>query len=423
MKLKFTFVFWMIAIFATSGLAQNKAGYIVKPVDAILDSLDKVAEATTAKNDSITAEIKKRQEEQKEIEKKVEKVLKSDLAGVVKPKSLEEFTQIAFYFPPVAQYNTGTCWAFSGTSYLESEVERLTKQKIKLSEMYTVYWEYVEKARRFVTERSESVFEEGSECNALFRIMNKYGAVPEVTYTGLVNGQMHNHTLLVKEMQDYLEYCKMNNCWDEETIIMSIKIILNKHLGVPPTTFVWNGKTFTPIEFYKNVLKINSTDYVDLMSTMSEPFYEYGEFKVPDNWWHDKNYYNVPLDKWYAVIKQAIGYGMSVAIGGDVSEAGYIGKEDVGFIPDFDIPYAYINQDSREFRVENATTEDDHGLHLVGMTKVGKYDWFLIKDSGRSSRYGQFKGFYFWREDFVKLKMLTFTVHKDAVKAIIPQFK
>ncbi|PIS27784.1 MAG: peptidase C1 [Candidatus Marinimicrobia bacterium CG08_land_8_20_14_0_20_45_22] len=423
MKSKFTFVFWMLAIFAMSVFAQNKAEYIPKTTDAILDSLEKVSGEITAKNDSITAEIKKRQDEQKETEKKEKKVLKSDLAGVVKPKSLEEFKQIAFYFPPVAQYLTGTCWCFSGTSYLESEVERLTQQKIKLSEMYTVYWEYVEKARRFVTERSKSVFDEGSECNAVLRIMNQYGAVPAEAYTGLVGVQMHNHTLLVKEVKDYLEYCKMNNYWDEETVIASIKIILSKHLGVPPTTIGWNGKMLTPIEFYKNVLKINSNDYVDLMSTTSAPFYEYAEFKVPDNWWHDKNYYNIPLDKWYAVIKQAIGNGMSVAIGGDVSEAGYIGKEDVGFIPDFDIPYAYINQDSREFRIENATTEDDHGLHLVGMAKVGKYDWFLIKDSGRSSRYGQFKGFYLWREDFVKLKMLSFTVHKDAAKAIITQLK
>jgi len=37
------------------------------------------------------------------------------------------------------------CWCFSTTSFLESEIYRLTQRKIKLSELHTVYWEYVEK--------------------------------------------------------------------------------------------------------------------------------------------------------------------------------------------------------------------------------------------------------------------------------------
>ncbi|PIY02588.1 MAG: peptidase C1, partial [Bacteroidetes bacterium CG_4_10_14_3_um_filter_31_20] len=32
-------------------------------------------------------------------------------------------------------------------------------------------------------------------------------------------------------------------------------------------------------------------------------------------------------------------------------------------------------------------------------------------------------GYYFFREDFVKLKMMNFTVHKDAVKELLKKFK
>ncbi|MBT3622096.1 MAG: peptidase C1, partial [Flavobacteriales bacterium] len=47
---------------------------------------------------------------------------------------------------------------------------------------------------------------------------------------------------------------------------------------------------------------------------------------------------------------------------------------------------------------------------------------FLIKDSGSGARNGNFPGYYFYHEDFVKLKMMTFTIHKDAVKETLDKF-
>ena len=54
--------------------------------------------------------------------------------------------------------------------------------------MYTVYWEYVEKAKRYIKERGNSAFEEGSEANAVPRIWKMYGIVPDEAYTGLNAG-------------------------------------------------------------------------------------------------------------------------------------------------------------------------------------------------------------------------------------------
>ena len=57
--------------------------------------------------------------------------------------------------------------------------------------------------------------------------------------------------------------------------------------------------------------------------------------------------------------------------------------------------------------------------------KVDENDdwWFLIKDSGSGSRNGRFPGYYFYHEDYVKLKMMTFTIHKDAVKEILDRIQ
>jgi len=98
-------------------------------------------------------------------------------------------------------------------------------------------------------------------------------------------------------------------------------------------------------------------------------------------------------------------------------------QADVAMIPDFDIPSAYINDEARQFRFSNKTTTDDHGIHLVGyLDKDGKI-WYLIKDSGSSSRDGKNPGYYFYSDDYVKLKMVDFLIHKDAVKAVLPDFK
>jgi bleomycin hydrolase len=155
------------------------------------------------------------------------------------------------------------------------------------------------------------------------------------------------------------------------------------------------------------------------MSTLSVPFWTRGEYAVPDNWWHDASYVNVPLDVWYGVITKTAAAGRSLVIGGDVSEPGLYGPADIAVVPSFDIPGPYIDQDARELRFYNHTSTDDHGVHLVGMTRIGDHDWFLIKDSNRSSRMGQFEGYYFYRDDYVRLKMLTIAVHRDLIGELL----
>jgi len=402
--------------------AQNRAEYKVRYHDPVLKQMDDQREKAVAVTDSINEAITDQQKARDKAAEDARKSLRSDITGVRKPASIDVFKTVP-HFPPVAQYQSGMCWCFSGTSFLESEVTRQTGRKIKLSELHTVYYEYIEKCTRYIREHGDSFIGQGSEVNAVFRIMKKYGAVPAEVYTGLINTDKHEHTLLFEEIENYLKYCKKNDYWDETVAITSIRAILNKYLGEPPQNFTFEGKKYTPQEYFEKVLKLNLDDYCDVMSTTSIPFYTRGEFKVDDNWWHDSSYINLPLDEWYNALKKAITNGYGLAIGGDVSEAGYLGFEDVAFIPDFDIPNQYINQDSREFRIYNETTTDDHGLHLVGYAKVDNRDWYLIKDSGRSSRWGKHEGYYMYRDDYLKLKMLGFTVHKDALKDFLSRVK
>ncbi|MBM4372840.1 MAG: peptidase C1, partial [Deltaproteobacteria bacterium] len=325
-----------------------------------------------------------------------------------------------FHFPPQAQYMTGTCWAFAGISFLESEVQRLTGQEVKLSELYPVYWEYVEKAREYVRTRGASAFSEGSQLGAVLRMFELHGAVPLAAYRGVAaEDGRHDHQRLFRELSGFLQHVKATGLWDEELVTGTVRSILDRHLGPPPERFEHGGATFTPAEFLEQVLRLRPGDYVEFMSTTSKAFWTQAEFEVPDNWWHDASYWNVPLEDFYKVLLSALRAGFTAGIGGDVSEPGKVPEQDVAFVPTFDIPPDRIDQDAREYRIWNGSTGDDHGIHAVGLGRMKGHDWFLIKDSGRSARKGKHEGYYFFRGDFIRLKMLTILVHRDAARDLL----
>ena len=347
--------------------------------------------------------------------KVAKKTFKLNPEGKDLPKSVDEFKTV-WCNNPLSQGNTGTCWCFSTSSFYESEIYRLTKKEIKLSELYTVYWEYIEKAREFIKTKGESFFGEGSETNAVARMMAIHGMVPAEAYIGKVTEtKFHNHAPMFDEMKKVLNEMKTKGDWDETKGIQKITSILDAHIGKAPETITYDKKKMTPLEFMKNVAKINPDNYVNFMSLMEAPYYTKAAYDVPDNWWNSSDYFNVPLDDFINIIKNALQKGYSISIGGDVSEPGYLPLQDVAMIPSFDIPSEYIDENARQMRFNNGATTDDHAIHLIGYKETPKGWWFLIKDSGSGARNGKNKGYYFYHEDYIKLKMMTITLHKDAV--------
>lgn len=405
MKSHLNFLLVLIFIFSLTINAQEKnKGVFVEPKPGFYQEIQKGID-----------EFKNPPKEQK-------KSFKLDFTGMNYPQSKEEFKYF-WHSEPVSQGNTGTCWSFSTTSFFESEVYRLYGKKVQLSPIYTAYWEYVEKVKEFVRTRGKSIVEEGSEANAVTRIYKMYGVVPESAYSGLLPGQkFHDHSDMIKEIQTYLKNVKEINAWSEDEVVAVTKSILNHYLGTPPTDVVVDGKKYTPKEYLTNYLKLNPDDYVDVLSYMQQPYWEQVEYEVPDNWWHNKDYYDVPLDDFMKIIKNAIKNGYTLAIGGDVSEPGYDSWTKCAVVPTFDIPSEYIDENSRQFRFSNETTTDDHGIHLVGYEELDGKTWFLIKDSGAGARNTGDKGYYFYHEDYVKLKIMDFMVHKDMFKDYFSKF-
>ena len=351
-----------------------------------------------------------------------EKVFHMDFSGLDLPDSTDQFTTF-WHQPPLSQGNTGACWCFATTSFFESEIYRLSKRKIKLSEMYTVYWEFVEKARRFVQKRGDSNFDQGSMGNAVVRIWKKYGVVPENSYTGMLPGQKyHDHSQMFSEMLGYLGSISENNIWNEADVLGNIKSILNYYMGEPPLKVVVKGKEMTPLEYFENIVQLNLDNYIDILSLKEQGYYKKVIHPVMDNWWLNSDYYNVNLEDFMLIVNRALTKGYTITLGGDTSEPGYDDDYEVAMVPTFDIPSAYIDEDARQFRFSNRSTTDDHGIHAVGITKKGEEYWYLIKDSGSGAQNGPNKGYLFYHQDYVKLKMLDMMVHKDIVGDLLNKF-
>ena len=402
-----------LPVFAEKPVYREPNEYpILDEIIARRDSLQSIAADAREAVDQKYQDIADKKEDE-------ELSLRVDWSNYKLPYTPKQFDQL-WHNSPTPQFYTGTCWAFSSASFMESEVKRITGKEVKLSEMWIAYWEYVEKSRRFIQEYGHSALGEGSQGDGTTEIFKLYGTVTRDAYPGVkFEDGMHDHHELFGELESYLFWCRDNDMWDEDRALDYVKGILDKHLGVPPEVVEYNGETYTPKEFM-NYLKIEPENYITCVSRMDRPFGEFGLLDVTDNWRRKEDYLNLSINDFMAVISNSIQSGCTVTIGGDNSEPGLDGQFDVALIPEWDIPSDYINQGSREFRVLKKQTTDDHGIHVVGYTKLGGRLWYLIKDSNRSSRLGNHKGYYFFDSDYIKLKMLTFTTHIDNLMDYLP---
>ncbi|MFC2088266.1 C1 family peptidase, partial [Calditrichota bacterium] len=331
---------------------------------------------------------------------------------------IEKFNSV-FHFPPINQDTTYVCWSFSTTSFIETEMKRLGKAPVKLSVMFPVYYAFIEKIKYYVKTKGESRFTSGDLFGTVFDIIQKYGIVPERNYSGKTHKRnTYNHDKLYAELYEFRDKIKKESLWDEQLAESGIKKILNKYLGKPPESFKYDGGVYTPMSFMRNVVDLKWQDYIKITSFEYSLFNDFTLLKVPDNWRPDSSFLNISLDTFYNSLKSAIINGYSLAIDGDIGEPGRIGDTDMCIIPDYDIPSQAISQKAREYRFEKGLTTDDHLMHIIGYQNLNGKDWFLVKDSWRDAYEGKHKGYFFFNGDYVKLKVLAYMVHKDAVPKI-----
>lgn len=345
------------------------------------------------------------------------------------------------------QNKSGTCWSFSGTSFLEDEVLHRGGADLDVSEMYTVRQCYRDKAERYVRMYGKSNFAGGGAISDVIYVWRKYGAVPEEAYPGLNYGEdKHVHGELDAVLEAYVNAVvgkrnggKISSAW-----LRGIDGILDAYLGEVPETFTYQGKTYTP-ESYAKSLGLNLDDYAYVTSFTHHPFYESFILEIPDNWLYDR-YYNVPMMEMKAIVDRALEMGYTVGWAADVSEKGFKWNDGVALMPrektagdlegtelarwvklsdrekqneayNFTGPVDEIEvtQELRQEMFDNQLTTDDHGMVIMGVaTDQNGKRYYKVKNSwDTTQKYG---GYIYVSEPYFLAKTLNITVNKAAMK-------
>ena len=325
--------------------------------------------------------------------------------------------------PVISQDNTGTCWSFSTTSFLEAEIIRLTGKRIDLSEMYSVRNTYPKKAWNYVMRQGKAQFGEGGLAHDVMNSARDFGLVPQNVYTGKLSETPYNHaemtTVLESMLKTYVSNPgkKLSPQWKE-----SISAVLDVYMGKNVTEFTFEGKKYTPKSFLE-FSKIKPQDYVTISSFTNEPFYKTFLLDIPDNF-SNGTFYNLPLEEYVQNIDNALDNGYTLALDCDVSEATFSGKNGIAVIPENDAdaktiltevkPEKNITADYRQAEFENLDTQDDHLMHIVGKVKdqTGKI-YYKVKNSW-GNKAGK-EGFIYMSPSYLKLKSISVLLHKDGL--------
>jgi len=317
------------------------------------------------------------------------------------------------------QASTSTCWCFSTISMIESELMRLGKGEVGLSEMFTVNYAYADKASQYVKFHGTCNFAEGGAQHDVMNSIKKYGIVPRDIYPGLNYGETtHKHGELVNALTGIVQTIVKNpNGKISPVWLKGVNGVLDAYLGEKPLSFSYNGKMFTPKEF-ANELGIKPDDYIEFSSYTHHPFYEKFVLEVPDNW-AQQSMYNVPLDELIAIIDYSLNQGISISWGTDISNLGF--NDGYGRImadgADFKNPEVaekQISQADRQNMFDSWQLTDDHGMHLTGIAQDqfgNKY--YLEKNSWGEG--GKFKGYSYVSVPFMRMRTMSIMLHKDGV--------
>lgn len=334
--------------------------------------------------------------------------------------------------PVKNQSSSSTCWCFSGISLFESELLRMGKGTYDLSEMYIVRHTYEKKGEMYARMHGKSNFAGGGEYGDLITGSIEAGLVPDAVYPGLNYGETkHNHgemdAALKGFMDGVLKGSKLTTAW-----IPGLNGILDAYLGEISATFTYQGKSFTPASFLKD-LGLNPNDYVCLTSFSHHPFYKQFVLELPDNWANGL-FYDLPLDELMQVIDNAVATGYTVAWASDVSDKGFSMKDGVAIVPEKNWtdmttdeatkvfagphPEKVITQEMRQKEFDNYSTTDDHGMHIVGLaTDQSGAAFYRVKNSWGIT--GKYDGFIYVSRPFVALRTTNIMVNKNAIPVTI----
>ncbi|MBP9998747.1 MAG: C1 family peptidase [Bacteroidales bacterium] len=229
------------------------------------------------------------------------------------------------------QKQSGRCWLFTGLNVLRAAaIEKHNLGEFQFSQNYCFFWDQLEKANLFlqaiidtrdldITDRRvdwlfSNPIGDGGTFTGVANLVTKYGVVPsDVMPETLVSNATNNmssqlRTLLrqdglrlretpagmkAKDVPAYLQKQKT-------AMLKEVYHILALCLGVPPTEFEYKGKTYTPQQFYAEMVGFDlENNYVMLMNDPSREYGKVYEIEYDRHTYDGQNwlYVNLPVER------------------------------------------------------------------------------------------------------------------------------
>ena len=326
------------------------------------------------------------------------------------------------------QYRSGTCWDYGTLGYLESEILRKTGKTYDLCEMFVVSKDYMDNATHYVRMHGYSQISEGGSCDDVLEVIRKHGICPEdaMPAPGSMTGDsLANFNVFFPELERLVSGIvwkegkpELNRYTTEEHAPLRVEApranwqkdvqdVIDKYLGKCPDSFVFEGKTYTPLSFAES-LGINADDYVSLTSYLHHPFNQWFVIEAPYKW-RLRPSYNIPIEQLMTVLDKALDAGYTVAWGGDVS-GDFLRKEGLAMLPDGVVP----TQELRQQQWDNWDFTYDHVMLIYGkaLDEQGK-PYYLVKNSWGD--YGAHHGIWYMSRDYMALNTTYLFLNRNAL--------
>ncbi len=353
------------------------------------------------------------------------------------------------------QKNSGRCWLFTGLNVLRAQViQKYDLGEFQFSQNYLFFYDQLEKANLFYNSMIETAFlpmedrevewllknpiGDGGQWTGVVDLVTKYGLVPSEampeTYHS-ENTSALNNLLSRKLRADGLELRKMAQGKIAREMVFMLKNkklteiyqILAFGLGEPPLQFSWqyqdksgkisDAKTFTPQEFFKEVVQINFDDYVMLMNDPGKEMGKLYEIKYDRHTQEGRNwkYINLPAEeiKKFAVSSILANEGMyfSCDVGKQLeSDKGILDLQNYDYNSLFGLNFDMPKQQ----RIQTYESGSTHGMALMGvnLTNDNTPDKWLLENSWGNKGYN---GFLIMTDEWFNEYMFRLVVNKKYV--------
>ena len=353
------------------------------------------------------------------------------------------------------QKSTGRCWMFSALNTLRPVAEQtLNAEDLEFSQNYLFFYDKLEKANLFLeavirlrekplTDRTMEFLlrqpvQDGGNWLGFIELVKKYGVVPKDvmpetfsssnsrTVNTVLGIKLRQYALRLRETADTARWTMVRR-----EALRDVYRILALNFGIPPATFSWRyegtdkkiseSKTYTPQQFYREVVHEALDDYYALYSIPTLPFDRRYDIEldkaVADR--PDMNFVNCALETVKSLAMKCLLDNQPVWFGCDVgqetvSETGLMAPG----IYDYASLYGMDFSMSRKELFETYSSSPNHNMVFTGVDVAGGKPKKWLVENSWSEKPGK-KGYFTMTDEWFDRYVQVIVVHRKYIPAEI----